>query len=218
GPLKPPPFRLRSTTDPTLPGRSEAPISAMDCGWNRASRLRMLMAVGPVKHAPRIEQTSAAPAEKVYVALRASPCRMSMFLPLHNVFITRLQAYFRCTTRRGIIRSRRNAHGPQGTPSFPVRRDGRWPGDRPELQSAPAKTRRLRRRNAGPPVRRGSARKIQERVRGSLGDRGGRLPERRRFDTRVDRQARTLRLHRRVARYRAHHRSSWFCFRLRTAA
>ena len=43
-PSKPPWRRLRHTVAPTLPGRSEAPMTATDRGCSRLSRWRMLMA------------------------------------------------------------------------------------------------------------------------------------------------------------------------------
>jgi hypothetical protein len=43
-PSKPPAFKFESTTAPTLPGLSEAPITAIDRGWKRDSRLRTLIA------------------------------------------------------------------------------------------------------------------------------------------------------------------------------
>ena len=43
-PWKPPPLRLRSTTAPTLPSRSDAPTTATLAGRNIASRLRTLIA------------------------------------------------------------------------------------------------------------------------------------------------------------------------------
>ena len=45
GPLKPAERRLRHTTMPRLPGRSEIPMTATDRGANRVSRLRTLMPV-----------------------------------------------------------------------------------------------------------------------------------------------------------------------------
>ena len=45
GPAKPPAFKLRARTAPTDPGRLLAPIRAMAAGWNRASKLRVVIVV-----------------------------------------------------------------------------------------------------------------------------------------------------------------------------